>query len=193
MDSSDAAPSSDRIADLVGALLDAVGEDVTRPGLAKTPQRVADSLQFLTRGYRQTPADAIGDGIFEDDAEEMVVVRDIEVYSLCEHHLLPFHGRAHVAYLPKGRIVGLSKVARLVDVFARRLQMQERLTTQIAHALHDALTPHGVAVVIEATHLCMAMRGTEKQNSRAVTSALTGGFRRDPKARAEFLELIRRM
>jgi len=169
-----------------------LGEDPEREGLLRTPQRVADSLLFLTSGYAMTVEDIVGGAVFAEPYEEMVLVKDIELYSLCEHHMLPFFGKAHVAYLPRGRIVGLSKVARLVDMFARRLQVQERLTTQIAEAIEDCLKPYGVAVVIEASHLCMMMRGIEKQNSQTLTSCMLGSFREDEKSRAEFLELIRR-
>jgi GTP cyclohydrolase I len=169
-----------------------LGEDPEREGLLRTPQRVADSLLFLTSGYDMTVEDIVGGAVFAEPYEEMVLVKDIELYSLCEHHMLPFFGKAHVAYLPRGRIVGLSKVARLVDMFARRLQVQERLTTQIAEAIEDCLKPYGVAVVIEASHLCMMMRGIEKQNSQTLTSCMLGSFREDEKSRAEFLELIRR-
>jgi GTP cyclohydrolase I len=174
---------------LVRRQLELLGEDPDRSGLVKTPERVAKSLAFLTRGYAQDAAAVIGDAVFEETHESMVMVRDIEIYSLCEHHLLPFFGRAHVAYIPNGRIVGLSKMARVVDVFARRLQVQERLTEQVARALEGALHPRGVGVVIEAQHLCMMMRGVEKQNSRTITSALRGSFRDDGKTRDEFLRL----
>jgi GTP cyclohydrolase I len=169
-----------------------LGENPDREGLARTPQRVADSLLFLTSGYDQTVEDIVNGAVFAEPYEEMVLVKDIELYSLCEHHVLPFFGKAHVAYLPRGRIVGLSKVARLVDMFARRLQVQERLTTQIAEAIDEVLSPYGVAVVIEAAHLCMMMRGIQKQNSQTLTSCMLGSFREDEKSRAEFLELIRR-
>jgi GTP cyclohydrolase IA len=174
---------------LVRRQLELLGEDPDRAGLLKTPERVAKSLQFLTKGYGQDAAAVIGDALFEQTHESMVMVRDIELYSLCEHHLLPFFGRAHVAYIPNGRIVGLSKMARVVDVFARRLQVQERLTEQVARALDTVLHPRGVGVVIEAQHLCMMMRGVEKQNSRTITSALLGSFRDDAKTRDEFLRL----
>ncbi len=183
---------NDPIARLTRELLVELGEDPEREALLRTPERVAESLRFLTQGYTLDVKDVIADAVYAEPYEEMVVVRDIEVYSLCEHHLLPFYGRAHVAYMPRDRIVGLSKLPRVVDVFARRLQVQERLTTQIAEALDDALHPFGVAVVIEAFHLCMMMRGVEKQNSQTVTSSLTGVFRTDPKTRGEFLELIGR-
>jgi GTP cyclohydrolase I len=176
----------------VASLLRGIGEDTERPELRATPLRVAKSLRFLTAGYRKDPREVLRGAIFESDQDEMVVVKDVELYSLCEHHLLPFFGRAHLAYLPAGRIVGLSKLARLVDVFARRLQVQERLTTQIAAALQDALQPKGVGVLVEAQHLCMMMRGVEKQNSSTVTSCMLGGFRSDARTRHEFLELVRR-
>jgi GTP cyclohydrolase IA len=176
-------------ADRVREILSALGEDPSREGLAKTPERVESSLRWLTQGYRMSMADAIGEAVFEEHHQSMIMVRDIELYSLCEHHLLPFFGRAHVAYIPDGKILGLSKVARVVDVFARRLQVQERLTDQIADAIMETLRPAGVGVVIEAAHLCMMMRGVEKQNSRTVTSALRGIFRDDSKTRVEFLRL----
>ena len=182
----------DPIAALTRDLLAELGEDPDREALLRTPARVADSLRFLTQGYGVDVLDVIRDAVYAEPYEEMVLVRDVEVYSLCEHHLLPFYGRAHIAYMPRGHIVGLSKLPRVVDVFARRLQVQERLTTQIAQALDEALHPYGVAVVIEAFHLCMMMRGVQKQNSQTVTSALTGVFRTDPKTRSEFLELIGR-
>ncbi len=182
--------NSDSIAPMVRSLLTDIGEDPTRSGLVHTPARVAGSLRFLLSGYAQNLDDVVNGAIFEEPYSEMVVVRDIEVYSLCEHHLLPFFGKAHVAYLPNGRILGLSKIPRIVDMFARRLQVQERLTTQIGDALQAVLEPGGVGVVIEAMHLCMAMRGVEKQNSSAVTSSLTGSFRDDDKSRNEFLTLI---
>ncbi|HEU4699707.1 MAG TPA: GTP cyclohydrolase I FolE [Gemmatimonadales bacterium] len=170
-------------------VLGLLGEDPAREGLVKTPARVEAALRFLTRGYGQDPAAVVGDALFEAEHQSMILVRDIELYSLCEHHLLPFFGRAHVAYIPDGKIVGLSKLARLVDVFARRLQVQERLTDQIADALMDILQPAGCGVVIEAAHFCMMMRGVEKQNSRTVTSAVRGVFRDDSKTREEFLRL----
>jgi GTP cyclohydrolase I len=174
---------------LVQEQLALVGEDPGREGLLKTPERVAKAMQFLTRGYHVRVEDVVGDAIFREEHKNMVMVRDIELYSLCEHHMLPFFGKAHVAYIPDGRIVGLSKLPRLVDVFARRLQVQERLTEQIADAIDDVLAPLGVGVVIEAYHLCMMMRGVEKQNSRTITSALRGVFRDDAKTRDEFLRL----
>ena len=183
------APPADPVADQVRDMLDALGEDPERQGLLKTPERVAAAMRWLTRGYAETASDVVGDALFEESHDSMIMVRDIELYSLCEHHMLPFFGRAHVAYIPDGRIVGLSKVAREVDVFARRLQVQERLTDQIADALMEILEPRGVGVVIEAAHFCMMMRGVEKQNSRTVTSALRGSFRDDSKTRDEFLRL----
>jgi len=174
---------------LVQEQLALVGEDPGREGLLKTPERVAKAMQFLTRGYHIRVEDVVGDAIFREEHRNMVMVRDIELYSLCEHHMLPFFGKAHVAYIPDGRIVGLSKLPRLVDVFARRLQVQERLTEQIAEAIDEVLAPLGVGVVIEAYHLCMMMRGVEKQNSRTITSALRGVFRDDGKTRDEFLRL----
>ncbi len=177
------------IAPLVREMLAVLGEDPEREGLVKTPERVEQSLRWLTQGYDQSVHDAVGDAIFEERHESMIMVRDIELYSLCEHHLLPFFGRAHVAYIPHGKIMGLSKAARIVDVFARRLQVQERLTDQIADAVMEVLAPHGVGVVVEAAHFCMMMRGVEKQNSRTVTSALRGIFRDDSKTRDEFLRL----
>ena len=166
-----------------------IWEDPSRPGLLKTPERVEKSLQWLTRGYRVDPRDVIGDAIFEEEHHQMVLVKDIEMYSMCEHHMLPFFGKVHVAYIPNGRIVGLSKLPRLVEVFARRLQVQERLTAQIADALHDLLQPEGVGVVCEAYHLCMMMRGVEKQNSKTITSAMEGVFLEDLRTREEFLRL----
>jgi GTP cyclohydrolase I len=177
------------IAHHVREMIRGLGEDVDREGLLKTPERVEASMKFLTRGYGQTVEEVLGDAIFEEAHEDMILVRDIELYSLCEHHLLPFFGRAHVAYIPHGRILGLSKTARLVDMFARRLQVQERLTDQIADALMQALAPRGVGVVIEAQHFCMMMRGVEKQGSRTVTSAVRGTFRSDQRTREEFLRL----
>ena len=173
-------------------LLVMLGEDPDRPGLVDTPQRVRRSLADLTRGYAEDPREVAGRAIFEEQYDEMVVVKDIELYSLCEHHLLPFFGKAHVAYLPNGRIVGLSKLPRLVEIFSRRLQVQERLTVQIAEALVDLLHPLGVGVVVEAAHLCMMMRGVEKQNSKTTTSCLLGRFKDDEKTRAEFLNLVQR-
>ncbi len=169
--------------------LELVGEDPEREGLLKTPSRVAKALSWLTRGYELDPATVIGDALFSEDHENMVMVRDIELYSMCEHHMLPFFGRAHVAYIPNGKIVGLSKIPRVVEVFARRLQVQERLGEQVADALEDVLQPKGVGVVIEAVHLCMMMRGVEKQNSRTITSSMRGVFRDDARTRDEFFRL----
>ena len=171
----------------VRTLLAGLGEDPDREGLDKTPERVAKALRFLTSGYRQDPKALINEALFTVSYDEMVVVRDIDVFSMCEHHLLPFYGKAHVAYIPNGRVVGLSKIPRLVDMFARRLQVQERLTVQIA----ETIQPRGVGVVIEAMHFCMMMRGVEKQNSVAVTSCMLGAFRERQPTREEFLELIR--
>jgi len=168
-----------------------LGEDPTREGLVRTPRRVAESLRFLTAGYFQDIDQVIGDAVFEDSCDEMILVRDIELYSLCEHHLLPFYGRCHIGYVPNGRIIGLSKLPRIVDVYGRRLQVQERLTNQIADTIESILKPRGVGVVIEAYHLCMMMRGVQKQNSKTVTSAMRGGFKRFSKTRMEFLRLIR--
>ncbi|HEX5725757.1 MAG TPA: GTP cyclohydrolase I FolE [Longimicrobiaceae bacterium] len=182
-------PASDFQA-LVRDLLLALGEDPARPGLRRTPERVEKSLRFLTRGYGMSVDDAIRGAVFDEGHHNLVIVRDIEMYSLCEHHLLPFFGKVHVGYIPNGRIVGLSKLPRVVDIFARRLQVQERLTEQIASALMDALQPEGVAVVIEAAHLCMMMRGVEKQNSKTITSAMKGVFLEDLRTREEFLRLV---
>ncbi len=174
----------------VRAMLVELGEDPQREGLVKTPLRVAKAMDFLTSGYTTTLDEVVNNAIFESDTDEMVVVKDIEFYSLCEHHMLPFFGRAHVAYVPKGQIIGLSKIARIVDLFSRRLQVQERLTSQIADAVDEVLAPHGVGVVLEASHFCMMMRGVQKQGSSMVTSAMRGGFKSDPRTRAEFTELI---
>lgn len=174
----------------IRALLEALGEDPDREGLRRTPERMAKSLRWLTRGYEMSVQQVVGQAVFHGKHESMVLVRDIEVYSLCEHHLLPFFGRAHVAYIPDGRIVGLSKLPRIVEVFARRLQVQERLTDQVADAVMEVLQPLGVGVVVEAVHLCMAMRGIEKQNSKTVTSAVRGVFREDSRTREEFLRLV---
>ncbi|HWV56789.1 MAG TPA: GTP cyclohydrolase I FolE [Longimicrobiales bacterium] len=175
---------------LVREMLRRLGEDPTRQGLVRTPERVAKSLAWLTRGYHMSTEQVIGDALFDEDHHNMVIVKDIEMYSLCEHHLLPFFGKVHVAYIPNGRILGLSKVPRLVEVFARRLQVQERMTDQIAQALWDVLSPQGVGVICEAYHLCMMMRGVEKQNSKTITSAMRGGFLEDPRTREEFLRLV---
>ena len=172
-------------------LLESVGEDVGREGLRRTPDRAARAFEFLTQGYRQDLEEIINDAVFASAASEIILVKDIELYSLCEHHLLPFIGRAHVAYIPNGKVIGLSKVARIVDVFARRLQIQENLTTQIAESLMRCLEPSGVAVVVEAKHLCMMMRGVEKQNSVMKTSCLLGTFKEDARTRSEFLSLLK--
>ena len=174
---------------LVRRQLEMLGEDPERDGLLKTPSRVAKSMAWLTRGYDLDARQVIGDALFEENHENMVMVRDIEMYSMCEHHMLPFFGKVHVAYIPNGKIVGLSKLPRVVEVFARRLQVQERLGEQIANAIDDVLQPKGVGVVIEAVHLCMMMRGVEKQSSRTITSSLRGQFRDDSKTRSEFLRL----
>ena len=174
---------------LVRRQLAMLGEDPEREGLLRTPERVSKAMQFLTAGYEMTVEGVVGSALFEEEHENMVMVRDIELYSLCEHHMLPFFGKAHVAYIPNGRIVGLSKLPRIVEMFARRLQVQERLTEQVASAIDDVLAPRGVGVVIEAFHMCMMMRGVEKQNSRTITSALRGVFRDDAKTRDEFLRL----
>lgn len=190
----DAAPDEtydEEFEGLIRKILQRVGEDPQREGLLRTPLRVAKALDFLTSGYDLTVEEVVRDAIFTEHCEEMVVVREIEFYSMCEHHMLPFFGRAHVGYLPKGKVVGLSKVARVVDVFARRLQVQERLTNQIADALMEALQPHGLAVVMEASHTCMMMRGVQKQNSTTVTSAMRGSFGQDARTRAEFMHFIR--
>ncbi len=176
---------------LVKRILENLGEEPDREGLRKTPARVAASLAFLTRGYDQDPYEVLGDAVFTECYDEMVLVKDIDVFSLCEHHMLPFWGRCHVAYIPTKRICGLSKIARLVDIYARRLQVQERMTREVGRCLEEVLKPEGVGVVIEANHMCMMMRGIEKQNSAAVTSCMLGSFRTDPKVRMEFLELIR--
>ena len=176
----------------IRSILEKLGEDPAREGLLKTPQRVSKSLQFLTKGYHEDPQTIINGAVYTEKYDEMVIVKDIELFSMCEHHMLPFYGKCHVAYLPKGKIIGLSKIPRIIEVFARRLQVQERLTCQIADTLMNALKPLGVAVVIEATHLCMVMRGVEKQHSVAVTSSMLGVFRTDQSARSEFLSLIGR-
>ena len=175
---------------VVREMLGLLGEDPARDGLLRTPERVEKSMRWLTRGYALSVQDAVGNAVFDEDHHNMVLVKDIEMYSLCEHHLLPFFGKVHVAYIPNGRIVGLSKLPRVVEVFARRLQVQERLTEQIAGALMEVLEPQGVGVVIEAAHLCMMMRGVEKQNSKTVTSAMKGVFLEDLRTREEFLRLV---
>lgn len=178
--------------ELIAQLLRELGEDPEREGLKATPQRVEKSLKFLTSGYQADIDDVINDALFTVEYSEMVIVKDIDFYSLCEHHLLPFFGKCHVAYIPRHKVIGLSKIPRLVDVFSRRLQVQERLTDQIAQVIHEKIAPLGVAVVMEGTHLCMSMRGVEKQNSFAVTSAMLGAFRENSRTRTEFLELIKR-
>ena len=172
-------------------IISGVGEDPGREGLQDTPQRAARAMQYLTRGYSQTVEEVVNNAIFESDNDEMILVKDIELYSLCEHHLLPFIGKCHVAYIPTGRVIGLSKVARIVDMFARRLQIQENLTKQIADTLMAAIRPAGVGVIIEAQHLCMMMRGVEKQNSMMTTSMMLGSFRDHDRTRSEFLKLVR--
>ena len=174
---------------LIRRELELIGEDPEREGLARTPSRVAKSLRFLTQGYDTSAEEVVGKGVFREEHDNMIMVRDIELYSLCEHHMLPFFGKAHVAYIPNGKIVGLSKIPRIVDVYARRLQVQERLTEEIAEGLCRVVNPSGVGVVIEAYHLCMMMRGVQKQNSKTITSALRGVFREDPKTRDEFMRL----
>ena len=181
----------EKIAKAYRELLRDIGEDIDREGLRRTPDRAARALEFLTQGYRQDLDEIINDAVFDSRASEIVLVKDIELYSLCEHHLLPFIGRAHVAYIPNGKVIGLSKVARIVDVFARRLQIQENLTTQIAESLMNCLEPSGVAVVVEAKHLCMMMRGVEKQTSVMKTSCLLGVFKDDARTRSEFLSLLK--
>ena len=184
-------PERDPMERQVEQILKELGEDVHREGLERTPARAAAALRYLTSGYEKNAQEILNDALFVEEYDEMVIVKDIDVTSLCEHHMLPFIGKCHVAYMPRKKIVGLSKIPRLVDMFARRLQVQERLTTQIANTLNDVLQPRGVAVVIEAVHLCMLMRGVEKQNSKAITSAMLGSFRERPETRAEFMELIK--
>lgn len=178
--------------DLVRQMLVRIGEQPEREGLLRTPLRVAKAMDFLTSGYSMTVQDVVRNAVFEEQCEEMVIVKDIEFYSMCEHHILPFFGKAHVAYLPNNKVIGLSKVARIVDVFARRLQVQERLTNQIADAMMEILNPHGVAVIMEASHFCMMMRGVQKQNSSTVTSAMRGSFRENARSRAELMDLLKR-
>lgn len=175
--------------ELVAEMIRRLGDDPDREGMAKTPERVEKAMRFLTHGYSASPADMIGDALFEERHHNMILVKDIEMYSLCEHHLLPFFGKVHVAYIPDGKIMGLSKAARLVEVFSRRFQVQERITEQIAQALWDIVQPQGVGVVVEAYHLCMMMRGVQKQNSKTITSAMRGAFLEDPATRDEFLRL----
>jgi GTP cyclohydrolase I len=181
----------DPIAGYVEGILKELGEDPGRDGLEKTPLRVSKALRFFTQGYEQSPADVLNGALFDVDYDEMVVVRDIDFYSLCEHHMVPFFGRVHVAYIPNGKVVGLSKIPRTVEIFARRLQVQERLTMDIARTIEAVLNPRGVGVVVEAKHLCMMMRGVEKQNTFAITSSLRGVFESDSKTRSEFMDLIR--
>ncbi|MFO0688902.1 MAG: GTP cyclohydrolase I FolE [Myxococcota bacterium] len=183
--------AADPIETHVEAILGELGEDPSRDGLLKTPHRVAKAMRFFAKGYREDPAAILTGALFDVDYDEMVLVKDIDFYSLCEHHMVPFFGRVHVAYIPKGKVVGLSKIPRTVEIFARRLQVQERLTMDIAQTLETVLKPKGVGVVVEAKHLCMMMRGVEKQNSFAITSSLRGSFESDPKTRSEFIELIR--
>ncbi len=177
--------------ELTRELLVRLGEDPSRDGLLDTPSRMAKALQYLTKGYQEDPEAILKEALFDVDYDEMVIVKDIEMFSLCEHHLLPFFGKVHVAYIPKGKVIGLSKIPRLIDIFARRLQVQERLTVQIAESIQNAIHPQGVGVVIEARHLCMMMRGVEKQHSAAVTSSMLGVFRNEQETRQEFLALIR--
>ncbi len=184
--------NEDRVADLTRRLLEEIGEDPGRDGLRRTPERVARAYRFLTKGYQEDPDDVINRAVFQSEANHMVIVRDIEIFSLCEHHLLPFFGRCHIGYIPRGQVIGVSKLARIAEIFARRLQIQERLTHQIARLVMDHLKPEGVGVVIEARHLCMMMRGVEKQNSVMVTSAMLGSFHNSAATRNEFLSLIHR-
>ncbi len=179
-----------RVEDITRQLLTEIGEDPDREGLIKTPHRVSKAWKFISRGYEQTLEEVLNDAIFEDSCSEMVVVRDIEFFSMCEHHLLPFFGKAHVAYIPQGKVIGLSKIPRILEMYSRRLQIQERITHQVAEALNNLLDPGGVAVVLEGRHLCMQMRGVEKQNSFATTSAMLGEFHDDAETRAEFLSFI---
>ena len=188
-DASAQSAETDDFEALVHRELELLGEDPTREGLVRTPSRVASALKWMTQGYASSAEEVVGNGIFEEEHDNMIMVRDIELYSMCEHHMLPFFGKAHVAYIPNGKIVGLSKIPRIVDVYAQRLQVQERLTEQVAEGLCRVLRPAGVGVVIEAYHLCMMMRGVQKQNSKTITSALRGAFREDPKTRDEFLRL----
>lgn len=181
----------DAMESYVEGILKELGEDPARDGLKKTPHRVSKAMRFFTQGYGQNPADILTAALFDVDYDELVVVRDIDFYSLCEHHMVPFFGRVHVAYIPDGKVVGLSKIPRTVDIFARRLQIQERLTTDIAQTIEEVLKPKGIGVVVEAKHLCMMMRGVEKQNTFAITSSLRGVFESDPKTRSEFMDLIR--
>jgi len=181
----------ERVEELVRELLLQMGEDPEREGLQRTPRRVAESYEYLTSGYKADTKELINEAVFSHEADQMIIARNLDVYSLCEHHLLPFFGRCHVGYIPDGKVIGVSKIARLVDMYARRLQIQERLTEQIAHAINDAIEPRGVGVTIEARHLCMAMRGVEKTDSLMVTSSVLGSFRESDATRAEFMALIR--
>ena len=178
------------VENLIKELLLKLGEDPDREGLLKTPSRVAKSLNYLTKGYNESVEEVVNGALFNEDLDEMVIIRDIDIFSMCEHHMLPFFGKCHVAYLPNKKIIGLSKIPRIVEIFARRLQVQERLTTQIAEAINNSVNPHGVAVTIEATHLCTVMRGVEKQNSVTITSSMLGKFKTDSKSRSEFLSMI---
>lgn len=181
---------TDKITAHIHSILGILGEDLSREGLQDTPKRYAKAMEFLTSGYQKDPRQIVGKALFNEPSSEIVIVRDIELFSLCEHHLLPFYGRAHVAYIPDGKIIGLSKIPRIVDMFARRLQVQERLTTQISETLQEILKPLGVAVIIEAFHLCMMMRGVEKQSSTTITSSMLGAFRENPMTRQELLHLL---
>jgi len=185
------AVQSASLAELTREMLLRLGEDPQREGLQRTPERMAQALEFLTKGYQEDPQEILRGALFTEEYDEMVIVKDVEMFSLCEHHLLPFFGNVHVAYIPNGKVIGLSKIPRLIDVFARRLQVQERLTMQIAECIQQAIAPEGVGVVIEARHLCMMMRGVEKQHSAAVTSSMLGAFRNEENTRQEFLSLIR--
>ena len=189
-DSTETAPSP--LSSLVETLLEQLGEDPKREGLLKTPERVARSMRFLTQGYQENLDEVVNGAIFHEPCDEMVVVKDIEFYSMCEHHLLPFYGRMHIAYIPDGRVIGLSKIPRIVDMFARRLQLQERMTRQIADFLTEVLDPQGVGVVVEGLHMCSMMRGVKKENARMVTSAMCGGFLRDSRTRSEFMGHLER-
>jgi GTP cyclohydrolase I len=191
-DDDDTSERVDKMTESFRSMLLAIGEDPSREGLAKTPERAAKAMMFFTKGYNESVADILNDAIFNEDNDGMVIVKDIEMFSMCEHHLVPFIGKVHIGYLPNKKVIGLSKLARIVEVYSRRLQVQERLTKQIAVALNDAIQPTGVGVVIEATHMCMVMRGVQKLQSRTITSAMLGMLRQDPKSRDEFLNLIRR-
>lgn len=176
---------------LVKELLLKLGENPAREGIEKTPKRYAEALRFLTSGYDKDPIKVMNGSIYDENIRDMVIVKDIEFYSLCEHHILPFYGKCHIGYIPRGKVIGLSKLPRIVEIFSRRLQLQERLSSQVAHTIMDLINPYGVAVVMEAAHLCMMMRGVEKQNSRAITSCMLGAFEKSPKTRTEFLNLIK--